>query len=219
MHLDKYAYSKAWTRREYHFYSEGLRGHIKKVVRFQPCYIEYIPCYNLVFGDWNACDCSIDDLVVTDNQDTQKLLATVAAIVVDFTVYFSDAIIYATGSTLARTRRYQIAINKMLCEIEEIFNVYGNNEGQWESFQKNINYGAFLVSRKEYVTLKELNPIYMTEKNKKVKKYIQLQKDVPIYEEELVDAENDPHVQLKMKLMKEMLEKSPLPEELVQRYR
>ncbi len=58
----------------------------------------------------------------------------------------------------------------------------------------------------------------MTEKNKEVKKYIQLKKYVPIYEKELT-SENDPYVQKKMKMMMELLEKSPVPEEFLRRRR
>ncbi|HEY4147649.1 MAG TPA: hypothetical protein VGM41_01905 [Chitinophagaceae bacterium] len=218
MNLDKYSYSKAETHREYYFHSEGPRGRIKKMVRFQSSYIERTRCYNLVLGDWLE-DNSIDHLVVTNNGDTEKLLATVAAIVMDFTLLFEDAVIYTIGSTVTRTRRYQMSISKTLDEIEEIFNIYGYTKGQWEIFQKNINYDAFLVSRKEHLFLKEPNSIYMTEKNKQVKRYIQVQKDVPIYKEELIDGENDPYTQKKMKMMKEMLEKSPIPEALLRRQR
>jgi hypothetical protein len=59
----------------------------------------------------------------------------------------------------------------------------------------------------------------MTEKNKEVKRYIQVQKDVPIYKEELIDADNDPYVQKKMKMAREMLEKSPIPEVFLRKQR
>jgi uncharacterized protein DUF6934 len=66
--------------------------------------------FNLGFGDLNKATGKIDDLAVTDNQDRKKVLATVAATLLEFTRQFPDAAVYATGSTPARTRLYQIGI-------------------------------------------------------------------------------------------------------------
>jgi len=69
--------------------------------------------YNLCFGDWNEKTQSIDDSSVTNNGDIEKVLATVASIVLNFTIFFPEAVVHAEGRSLARTRRYQMAINKM----------------------------------------------------------------------------------------------------------
>ena len=57
--------------------------------------------------------------------------------------------IYATGSTKSRTRLYRMGIAKFLSEIEEDFEVLGEQNDGWETFRKNIEYEGFLVRRKK----------------------------------------------------------------------
>jgi hypothetical protein len=56
--------------------------------------------------------------------------------------------IFATGSTPARTRRYQMGITSLWNEISIDFDVYGFKDGSWQVFQSNGDYDAFLVKRK-----------------------------------------------------------------------
>jgi len=73
----------------------------------------------------------------------------VAHAVLDFTNCYTDAIIYAEGSTESRTRRYQMGINKYFKNIEPYFFIYGlvENKG-FEPFKHGRNYKAFVVKRK-----------------------------------------------------------------------
>ena len=149
MQVDLYEYQTGHQHLDYEFFSAGPNGKIKKVVRFTLSQLNGIPYYNLGFGDWNDEKHAIDDFAATNNADVEKVLATVAAIVVDFTTRFPDAIIYAEVSTPSRTRRYQMGINKLLDSIQYIYDVYGVNENDTiEPFRKNVNYEAFLVKRK-----------------------------------------------------------------------
>ena len=66
-----------------------------------------------------------DDFVITNNQDTIKVLATVAASVYAFSDVYPNARIYATGSTPARTRLYRMGISNNLEELQEQFDVFG----------------------------------------------------------------------------------------------
>lgn len=52
------------------------------------------------------------------------------------------------GSTKSRTRLYQIGINQMYEEIEEDFELFGDLEGEFERFRKNINYNSVIVLKK-----------------------------------------------------------------------
>jgi hypothetical protein len=104
--------------------------------------------YNLDFGDKDLQTGEIDDLVISDNGDSQKVLATVAATVYAFTDKYPDAWIYATGSTKSRTRLYRIGLTNNLLEITEDFELYGLKEGEWQAFAKGIEYDAFLVRRR-----------------------------------------------------------------------
>jgi hypothetical protein len=104
--------------------------------------------YNLGFGDKAPLTGFISDLTVSNNGDSQKVLATVAATLYTFTNENPDAVVIATGSTKARTRLYRMGITNNLEEIEKDFIVMGLTETQWELFRKNTTYSAFLVRKK-----------------------------------------------------------------------
>jgi hypothetical protein len=71
------------------------------------------------------------------------------ATVLEFTQRFPDVIVYAKGSTPARTRLYQIGISANWSEIEPLLHVFGYEQNRgWVPFKKNVNYDAFLVRRK-----------------------------------------------------------------------
>ncbi|MEJ7681298.1 MAG: hypothetical protein WKG06_26305 [Segetibacter sp.] len=80
--------------------------------------------YNLGFGDKDETG-NIDDKVVTNNGDSEKVLATVASTLYTFTDKFPEAMIFVTGSTKARTRLYKIGISNYIEEIEVDFEVFG----------------------------------------------------------------------------------------------
>jgi hypothetical protein len=52
----------------------------------------------------------LDDLVRNDNQDRNKILATIAVIVYEFTSIYPEKMVFFAGSTPERTRLYKIAI-------------------------------------------------------------------------------------------------------------
>ena len=64
------------------FISEGPRGSIKKRVEYKQ--MEQNQIYNLAFGDVNPETGKIDDKVVTNNKDSEKVLATVASTIYTF---------------------------------------------------------------------------------------------------------------------------------------
>ena len=91
----------------------------------------------------------LDDAAISDNKDTLKILSTIAAVVLEFTNQFPDILVYAKGSTPARTRLYQMGITGNWKEIDSVMEVFGFVAGNWESFKKNTNYEAFLAKRKK----------------------------------------------------------------------
>ncbi len=93
-------------------------------------------------------DGRINDLSISNNNDRDKILATIASAVLDFTAIFPDMMVYAKGSTPARTRLYQMGIAANYTEISSLLHVYGFLEGHWHKFEANINYDAFFVLRK-----------------------------------------------------------------------
>ena len=74
---------------------------------------------------------------------------TVAATAIVFTNRRPDAIIFASGSTPARNRLYQINIARFLDEVQELFNVEGYINKKWEPFKKGRNYNGFLITAKQ----------------------------------------------------------------------
>lgn len=147
MNLPRYPLTSSDKLMTFEFISEGSKGLIYKLVRYQPTNLKGI--YNLAFGDKNHSTGEIDDLIISNNGDSEKVLASVAATVYAFTDKYPDVWIYATGSTKARTRLYRMGIAKFLSEVSEDFEVLGQKNDDWETFKKNVVYDGFLVRRKK----------------------------------------------------------------------
>jgi hypothetical protein len=147
MKFPKYTYSAEEQLLIYEFTSVGLKGNIKKLVEYSPTSIENV--YNLAFGDYDAEIDGINDKSVTNNGDSQKVLATVASTVYAFTGKYPDAWIHATGSTTVRTRLYRMGITNNITEIAADFLVYGLKGEEWEEFVVGEDYEAFLITRKK----------------------------------------------------------------------
>lgn len=131
----------------FEFESVGPKGTVAKVVRYTEINVRNI--YNLGFGDKDPQSGYIDDLSITNNNDSQKVLATVARTLYVFTEQYPDAIVFATGSTVARTRLYRMGITNNLAAIEQDFDIFGlTTDEEWEPFRKNVTYHGFSVRRK-----------------------------------------------------------------------
>ena len=146
MKLDRYELIAGRNLTTFEFLSEGKKGKIIKVVQFQQMNIANL--YNLAFGDKNADTGELDDKVVTDNGDSEKVLATVVAALYAFADRYPDAWIYATGSTSARTRLYRMGINKYFDIVEYDFDIMGEYHNEWEWYEHGRDYQALAVHRK-----------------------------------------------------------------------
>ena len=147
MKYDKYELESDKKLLVFEFTSVGTKGQIKKLIQYTETNLK--DYYNLGFGDKNEKTGEIDDTTITNNGDSQKVLATVASTVYAFTDKYPDAWIYAVGSNNARTRLYRMGITNNLLEIKKDFEVYGLKEGQWHEFRKTTEYKAFLIRRKK----------------------------------------------------------------------
>jgi hypothetical protein len=145
MQIETYEIEIGESGRVFQFVSEGPRGKIPKLVKFTELNIRGV--YNLGFGDLNPYHSGMDDQARSDNGDAERVLATVVQTVLAFTTLYPRALIFAKGSTPARTRMYQIGISKHLEEILENFRVQGQIDGGWEDFRKGRSYQAFLAER------------------------------------------------------------------------
>ena len=147
MKFDRYELKADDQLTTFDFLSEGSKGKIEKIVQFSK--VNQNNLYNLAFGDRNYLTGEIDDKVVTDNGDSEKILATVVAAVYAFCDKVPQAWIYATGSTAARTRLYRMGINKYYDIVESDFEIFGQTQSEWERFEKGKDYQAFVVQRKK----------------------------------------------------------------------
>jgi hypothetical protein len=83
MKLDRYELKAGRNLTTFEFLSEGPKGKIIKLVQFQQMNLPNL--YNLAFGDLNPLTGQFDDKIITDNGDSEKVLATVVAAVYAFT--------------------------------------------------------------------------------------------------------------------------------------
>ena len=148
MNQPKYLYKSEASLTHFEFISEGKKGKIRKIVEYTQTDTEGV--YNLGFGDYDLNTQTIDDINVTNNGDSKKVLATVASTVYSFIKKYPNAMIFATGSTKARTRLYRMGISNNLEEITKDFEILGfqtENE-EWEKFVIGKEYAAFLIIKK-----------------------------------------------------------------------
>ena len=131
----------------FRFISKGPNGDISKLIIYQKTTIKNV--YNLAFGDWDETTNDIDDKAISNNNDSEKILATVASTVLSFTYKYPKSALLVKGSTKSRTRLYRIGISNNFEEINQNFDVLGYREEKWQPFNKNTEYEAFLVKRKK----------------------------------------------------------------------
>lgn len=124
---------------------KAQRGPILKLISFSETDLNGL--FNLAFGDLDKKTGEINDSVISNNGDRDKILATIVASVYSFTNRYPTAWVYATGSTRARTRLYRMGITKYMVEIKNDFMIYGMRDSEWEMFEIGIAYEAFLVKR------------------------------------------------------------------------
>ncbi len=147
MKLPRYELTAEKSLMVFEFISDGPKGEIPKLIKFSETNLKDL--YNLAFGDKDTKTGEINDKIVSNNGDSEKVLVTVVSTVYAFTEKHPKCWIYATGSTTARTRLYRMGITKHFKEIKKDFEVYGLRKNVWEPFQKEIVYEAFLVKRKK----------------------------------------------------------------------
>lgn len=96
----------------------------------------------------------MDDCVTNDNKDRNKILATVAATIYEFTIHYPEKYVFFTGSTPERTRLYRMAISNNLEELTADYEIYGV---QWDSgtfmvepFLKGKSFFGFIIKRRNH---------------------------------------------------------------------
>jgi hypothetical protein len=112
MKVEKYHLKSETNFTTFEFISEGPKGLIRKKIQFQQTSTPNL--YNLAFGDTSPETGEVNDLVVSNNSDSEKVLGTVVAAVYAFFDKYPEAYVFATGSSDARTRLYRIGITRFM---------------------------------------------------------------------------------------------------------
>jgi hypothetical protein len=140
----------------FEFKSIGPNGEITKVIIFNATQSKEI--YNLAFGDLIYDEVHkryiLDDSIITNNGDRNKILATVANSVYIFTEKYPKKMVFFKGSTLARTRLYRRALSINLEELSETFIIFGSIKNEFGNvnsvpFKSNGDFFGFIIKRKE----------------------------------------------------------------------
>jgi len=146
MRIEKYTLKSESTLTVFEFISEGPNGLMRKLIQFQET--NQPDLFNLAFGNKNSETGEIDDLSVSNNGDSEKVLATVVSALYAFFDKHPGAFVYATGSTPARTRLYRMGITRFYGEIVEDFELYGQIGDKFYEFKPGTVYTGFLSQRK-----------------------------------------------------------------------
>jgi hypothetical protein len=149
MNLDRYQLETDDNSEIFEFISIGPKGRILKRIKYTQT--EDPRIWNLSMGDVIKETDEVDYYSKSNNDDTEKVLATVAATVFGFFKKHPDAIVYATGSTGTRTRLYQMGINKYFSEIEADYHILGELKNRLNRFDKGINYEGFVIFKREII--------------------------------------------------------------------
>ena len=146
MKLEKYSLKSESNFTVFEFISEGPNGLIRKLIQFQKTNQPNL--YHLAFGDKDPQTGELDDIVISNNGDSEKVLATVVASLYAFFDKYPYTSVYVTGSTSARTRLYRMGINRFYEEMVQDFILYGQVGNIFYEFEKNKDYTGFLTERK-----------------------------------------------------------------------
>lgn len=125
----------------YSFISVGPKGAIRKIVVFQKTGVA--DEYNLALLDETPAGFS--DLTISDNNDMERVLATVIQTIDLFFEQLPQSVLIFTGSSAARTRLYRAVIAKYLHRASAQFTIFGVRNDDVEKFVSNTNYTAFII--------------------------------------------------------------------------
>lgn len=140
---DHYRYLASRNKTQYFFESNGVQGKVMKVILFT--YVED-DLWNLGFGDWHKG--KIDDSVVTNNQDTVKVISTVAKVAYQFFEDFPERRIEIKPVDERRKRLYNYVFQKHFKDIELLFQITGFRNNTPELYTPNNFYDSFILKPK-----------------------------------------------------------------------
>lgn len=148
MNEPSYPFKRLDDRLTFGFESISQEKTIKKLIEFRLLDTSS-ELYNLALMDILS-NGEVSDMIVSNNQDMPKVLATVFQSISLFFKEKSNAKVLIQGSTPSRTRLYQIAIGKYHAELELIYNIWGFRGTDIQRFELGYNFEGFIVSTKNF---------------------------------------------------------------------
>jgi hypothetical protein len=148
MHLPHYQLTIGESKSIFEFTSQGPKGDIPKIIVFSK--ISENGLYNLAFGDYDEKTGQVNDRAVSNNGDSEKILATVIQALYIFFNKYPKRKVFAQGSTKSRTRLYRMGISKFHNDVKHLIYIAGRESevSDWEEFQLNKEYISFAVQLK-----------------------------------------------------------------------
>jgi len=132
------------------FTSSGPSGDTPLVIIYEPYMLDTLSAFpntkNLGFGVISGN--TVVDTHNVNNGDTEIILNTVAYTALYVLDSNPDYNIFISGSTPARTRLYQMKLNKYFSDIPKNYTIYGYDNGIIEPFVTGQTYNGFILSRK-----------------------------------------------------------------------
>jgi hypothetical protein len=140
---DTYRYMPSKRHTRFAFQSEGDKGKIVKIIEF---YSLENGKWNLGFGDWNKG--TVDDKVVSNNQDTMKVIRTVANVTVEFFKQYPDSVVVIEPVDEKRKKFYNLIFQRYYKDISPYFNILGKDKNKEETYILEKFYDSFEISLK-----------------------------------------------------------------------
>ena len=141
---ETYLFKDLYDGKKFMFISSGSKGDIVKQVIFEKLKPDF---YNLGFGDFIGY--RVSDSVVSNNNDLQKVMNTIGAIIYQFFEINPTATISIIPVDDKRSRLYHTIFKRRIHEINRIFVLEGLNNEEWNIYETDKVYQEFKISKKD----------------------------------------------------------------------
>ncbi len=128
----------------FYFVSEGSRGRILKLIHFTPTRYKR---WNLAFGDYR--NGYLDDQVVSNNDDLQKIMKTIIQAAYDFCEIYPERSIEIVPVDEKRKTLYNAIVRRNFETFSKSFVIKGEKGKRLFAYNPKENYDAFVFRRKK----------------------------------------------------------------------
>ena len=143
MITDSYLYIAVRRKTRFIFESEGVQGKIVKIIQFSPMDDNE---WNLGFGDLKSG--FVDDSIVSNNQDTVKVLQTVARATYEFFNTYPDSVVIINPVDERRRKLYNRIFQRHIKDISTVCDVTGVIGTEKELYESQKYYESFKIKLK-----------------------------------------------------------------------